>query len=317
MPAGQPSVRATSRSTSAGASPRPSRPLRNSAASAPVKRSSSARSSASWPCARSVPSGSSGSVRVAITSWTPGGRCAANQATAVTSEMRWKSSSTSATSPTSASALTSRGSTTSRTGAVTARAGERLVVQRRADAAERLDDVRPEDDVVVVALVQRDPGDGPPRGLLLAPRGEQRRLAEPGRAGDQGQRPALAQARGQPLARDRLRGHERRVQLGDEEDRLLGTHCGLIHAVQSLTGGAPRAGRHLVASGPDGAVRDPAAPGALAALRPAARGRRRAQVVGGSEGPVHRSAPRSGSPSRSRTTRSRTATSRAAPARAR
>ncbi len=122
MPAGQPSVRATSRSTSAGASPRPSRPLRNSAASAPVKRSSSARSSASWPCARSVPSGSSGSVRVAITSWTPGGRCAANQATAVTSEMRWKSSSTSATSPTSASALTSRGSTTSRTGAVTARA---------------------------------------------------------------------------------------------------------------------------------------------------------------------------------------------------
>ena len=113
---------------------------------------------------------------------------------------------------------------------------ERLAVQRRAGAAERLHDVRPEDDVVVVALVQRDPCHRPRRGLLLAPRGEERRLAEAGRAGDERQRAALAQARGQPLARDRLRGHERRVQLGDEEDRLLGTHCGLIHAGLSLTG---------------------------------------------------------------------------------
>ena len=140
---------------------------------------------------------------------------------------------------------------------------ERLVVQRRADAAERLHDVRPEDDVVVVALVERDPGHRPPRGLLLAPRGEQRGLAEPRGAGDERQRPALAQARGQPL-RDGLRGHERRVQLGDEEDRRLGTHCGLIHAGLSVTGGAPRGGRHLVASGPDDALGRP-----VADLRPA------------------------------------------------
>ena len=121
MPAGQPSVRATSSSTSAAASPSASRPLRNSSASGGVNRNSSARSSSSCPRARRAPSGSAGSVRVESTTCTVAGTCSTNHATlsrAGPLARRWKSSSTSTTSPCSASALTSRGSTTSTSGAV-------------------------------------------------------------------------------------------------------------------------------------------------------------------------------------------------------
>ena len=101
---------------------------------------------------------------------------------------------------------------------------QRRVRQARARAAQRLDHVRPEDDGVVVALVQRDPRHRPPGRLALPPGGEQRRLAEAGRARDQGQPAARAGAQPleEPLARDRLRRDERRVELGDEEDGSVG-----------------------------------------------------------------------------------------------
>jgi hypothetical protein len=102
---------------------------------------------------------------------------------------------------------------------------ERLPGEPRAGTAERLDDVRPQHDRVVVALVERHPGDGPAARLVLAPGGEQRRLPEPGRAGDEAepQAAAVAQPREEPLTRHRLRRHERRVQLRDEQDRSLRT----------------------------------------------------------------------------------------------
>ena len=53
-------------------------------------------------------------------------------------------------------------------------------------------DVRPQHDGVVVALVERDPRRPAARRLALAPRRQQRRLAEAGRAGDE----ASAAARG-------------------------------------------------------------------------------------------------------------------------
>ena len=59
----------------------------------------------------------------------------------------------------------------------------------------------------------------PAAPLGLPPRGQQRRLAEPRRAGDERQPPPapLVEAREQPLARDRLGRHGRRVELRDEE----------------------------------------------------------------------------------------------------
>ena len=86
--------------------------------------------------------------------------------------------------------------------------------------AERGEHVRPQDDRVVVALVQRHPRDEPVLELGLAPGGEQRRLAEPGRARDQREPAALtvAQALEEPFARDRARRDVGRMELGDEED---------------------------------------------------------------------------------------------------
>ena len=98
------------------------------------------------------------------------------------------------------------------------------LAQRRAGGGrvepERGDHVRPQHDRVVVALVERHPRDRPPLQLGLPPGGEQRRLAEAGRAGDERQAAALAvaQALEEPLARDRLGRDERRMELGDEED---------------------------------------------------------------------------------------------------
>jgi hypothetical protein len=121
MPAGQPSVRATRTSTSTAVRPSASRSLRNSPASSVVKRRSSARSSRSCPRARSVASGSAGSVRVETTSCTEGGSRSRSQATL--SRVDWavrrcRSSRMITTSGQSASALTSRGSTTSSSGAI-------------------------------------------------------------------------------------------------------------------------------------------------------------------------------------------------------
>ena len=100
--------------------------MRNLSASNSVKRSSSARSSSSCPCARSVPSGSDGSMRLATTSCSDVGRWSTNHATlsrADPLDRRWKSSSTSTSSSSSTSAFTSRGSTTSSSGAAATIAG--------------------------------------------------------------------------------------------------------------------------------------------------------------------------------------------------
>ena len=56
----------------------PEPPVEELVASATVKRRSSARSSSSWPRARSAASGSAGSTRVESTSWTPAGRWSTN-----------------------------------------------------------------------------------------------------------------------------------------------------------------------------------------------------------------------------------------------
>jgi hypothetical protein len=79
-------------------------------------------------------------------------------------------------------------------------------------------------DRVVVALVERHPRHGPLALLGLAPRAEQGRLAEAGRARDEAelQAPAVAEALEQPLARDRLRRHRGGMELRDEQDRGVG-----------------------------------------------------------------------------------------------
>ena len=152
-------------------------------------------------------------MRVEITSWTFAGRWLTNHAIVSrveALERRWKSSSTSATS--------------SLLGERVDQPRQHDLAQRRAGGgrveAERGDHVRPQHDRVVVALVERHPRDRPPLQLGLAPGGEQRRLAEAGRARDQREAAALAvtQALEEPLARDRLCRDERRMELGDEED---------------------------------------------------------------------------------------------------
>ena len=66
--------------------------------------------------------------------------------------------------------------------------------------------------------------------LLLAPRREQRRLAEPGRARDERQAPLapLAQTGEEPLARDDLGRHDGRVELREEQDRRIGATTGVL-----------------------------------------------------------------------------------------
>ncbi len=103
--------------------------------------------------------------------------------------------------------------------------------QRRARAAQRLDHVRPQHDGVVVALVERHPCHRPALRLALAPRRQQRRLAEPGRARDEAEATAaaLAQPLEQPLARDRLGRDGRRVQLREQQDGSVLTCRQLLH----------------------------------------------------------------------------------------
>ena len=223
MPAGQPSVRATSCSTSPAARPSPSRSLRNSPASASVKRSSSARSSSSWPCARRAPSGSGGSARVESTICSvarrvvdePGDALARGRARqpveVVEHERQLALLGERVHEPREHDLEQRRGRDRRR---------QLRVRQLRAGAAQRLDRVRPQRDRVVVALVQRHPRRR--RGLARRPRRQQRRLAEPGRAGDEAELRAApgAQAREQPLAGDRLGRHHGRVELRDEQRRL-------------------------------------------------------------------------------------------------
>ena len=225
MPAGQPSVRATSRSTSPGSSSSASRPLRNSPASAGVKRRSSARSSSSSPWARSAASGSAGSARVESTSCVDAGRwstnhatvaraCGARDAVEVVEDQDHVAGLGELVDEPRQQHLAQR-----RRGG---RGRERLVRQRRARAGERLDGVAPQHDRVVVAVVEREPCDRALARLALPPGGQQRRLAEAGRAGDEREPApaAVAQALEQPLALDGLRRHDRRVQLRDEQGRV-------------------------------------------------------------------------------------------------
>ena len=89
-----------------------------------------------------------------------------------------------------------------------------------AGAAERLDRMRPEHHGVVVALVQRQPRDGLPRGLGLAPRRQQGSLPEARRAGDESEpavRPASKTVQ-KALARNRQLAHRRRMQLRADQD---------------------------------------------------------------------------------------------------
>jgi len=112
------------------------------------------------------------------------------------------------------------------------RGGERLAREGRARPGERLDDVGPQDHRVVIAIVERHPRGRTVLGLALPPGGQQRGLAESGRAGDEAEpEPAAgAQPREQPLALDDLRRDERRVQLRDEEDRSARDHARLLPA---------------------------------------------------------------------------------------
>ena len=109
---------------------------------------------------------------------------------------------------------------------------QRGVAQGRARARQRLDDVRPQDHRVVVAVVHGDPGHRAAGRAVLPPRREQRGLAEAGRAGDQAEPapPALVEAVEEPRAADGLRRHDRRVQLGHEHRRLLAGRGVLVRA---------------------------------------------------------------------------------------
>ena len=78
-PAIQPSVRVSSAAMSSSERFRPITRLRNSAASAGVKRKSAARSSVNWPRARNRARGSCGSSRVAMTRCICGGRCSSRK----------------------------------------------------------------------------------------------------------------------------------------------------------------------------------------------------------------------------------------------
>ena len=122
-----------------------------------------------------------------------------------------------------------------------------------AGAAERLDRMRPQDYRVVVALVQRQPRDGFPRGLGLAPRRQQGGLPEARRAGDQSEpavRPAPKTFQ-KALARNRLLAHGRRMQLRADQDRLLRTPS---HPVAARPGLAVQRCPGGPAALPDGAT---------------------------------------------------------------
>ena len=79
-PAAQPSVRSPRAATTASAACCPDPVRSSSAASSAVKRRSAARSSTSWPRARSRASGSGGSLRLAITRCSVGGRWSSRNA---------------------------------------------------------------------------------------------------------------------------------------------------------------------------------------------------------------------------------------------
>ena len=65
--------------------------------------------------------------------------------------------------------------------------GKRDLAGARVERAKRVDEVGPEPDRVVVAAVERDPGERPCLALERVPIGEQRRLPPPGGRADQRQ----------------------------------------------------------------------------------------------------------------------------------
>ena len=91
--------------------------------------------------------------------------------------------------------------------------------ERRTLPAKCREDVGPEHDRVVVAFVEAQPCNRPPRLLRVAPDSEQRRLAVPGRRGDERDLRARAGAKplDQTVARERLHPPRRRMQLRHQQ----------------------------------------------------------------------------------------------------
>ena len=99
--------------------------------------------------------------------------------------------------------------------------GERALAEPGLDHPERLDDIGPEPHRVVVAVVQRQPGDPPGAVVGPPPLGQQGRLARPGRGVDQAQ-PPLGPGLQQPVQPgpgDQPGPDRRRAELGPKEDR--------------------------------------------------------------------------------------------------
>ena len=99
--------------------------------------------------------------------------------------------------------------------------GERALPEAGLDHPERLDDIGPEPHRVVVAVVQRQPGDPPGAVVGPPPLGQQGGLARTGRGVDQAQ-PPLGPGLQQPVQPgpgDQPGPDRRRAQLGPQEDR--------------------------------------------------------------------------------------------------
>lgn len=109
------------------------------------------------------------------------------------------------------------------------RRGDRIAETQRRDgrarAADRLDDVRPQDHRVVVALVERHPCHRALMRLDRASRCEECRPAKACRAchKHQASLPSVPQPPEQALARDSLRRDHRRMQFRQEDDWRLRT----------------------------------------------------------------------------------------------
>jgi hypothetical protein len=215
--AGQPSVRATSSSTSSAASSSPSRALRNSPASSSVKRRSSARSSTSSPWAAQR---AERERRVGA-----GGEHELDRRGQVLDEPRDALARGRARQPVEVvehehdvlllqqrvdEPRPARPRAAARRPAAAASSSWASPGQARHSASTMCDHSTTG---VVVAAVERHPRDRAVRELVLAPRRQQRRLAEPGRARHQAEAPPTALRRGArtgapapPSARGRTAG---------------------------------------------------------------------------------------------------------------
>ena len=196
------------------------------AASPAVKRRSPARSSASWPRARSLASGSGGSLRLASTMCSAGGRWSSRNShrpvhlgrldhVVVVDHQRH--------------VLGRRGELVHQRGDGGRERGGRRAGHDRTDAVghagahavERGRDVAPEPHRVVVARVERQPRHRPPVGVR--PIGQQARLAEPRRPADQHELAlrACLQLPDEPGTRHPARPRLRCAQFGCQQ-RIVG-----------------------------------------------------------------------------------------------